>query len=144
MNSLVDIIRNATEENGKELEKKLLNINSVKEIIEENNGFNFNIELVFNFNTKLLEAKYEIQNITNEISVYFSVDYDAFVRESIDISTSLIQYANAYFNNKDLKFNAGDFEGDNYVDIKTYIKSLFEEDEKLQFSIIDENLEKEI
>lgn len=144
MNSLVDIIRNATEENKKELEKKLLNINSVKEIIEENNSFNFNIELVFNFNTKLLEAKYEIQNVTNEISVYFSVDYDAFVRESIDISTSLIQYANAYFNDKDLKFNAGDFEGDNYVDIKTYIKSLFEEDEKLQFSIIDENLEEEI
>ena len=144
MNGLIDIIRNATEENEKELKKILFGLNSVKEIVEKDNEFNFNIKLVFNFNTKLLEAKYEIQNTTNEISVYFSVDYDAFIRESIDISTSLIQYANAYFNNKDLKFNTGDFEGDNYVDIKTYIKSLFEEDEKLQFSIIDENLEEEI
>ena len=126
------------------MKKVLLGLNSVKEIIEKNNEFNFDIKMEFNFNTKLLEVKYEIENATNEISAYFSADYSAFARESLDISTSLITYANAYFNNENLKFNAGDFEGDNYVDIKSYIKSLFEEDEKLQFSIIDENLEEEI
>ena len=144
MNDLVTIIRNSTEENEKELKKSLLGLNSIKEIIEKNNEFNFDIKMEFNFNTKLLEVTYEIKNATSEISVYFKVDYTAFARESLDISTSLIKYGNAYFNNEDLKFNAGDFEGDNYVGIKAYIESLFEEDEELQFSIVDENLEEEI
>lgn len=142
MKSINTIIRNGIKENEKEIKEILLDINAVKELM--NQGLSFEIKLAFNFNTNLLEVKYEFKKNDNEMSVYFTMNNDVFTSEYLEISINLMEYAFGYFNNEEIKFNIGDFDGDNYVTIKDYLKSLIEENEELHLMIVDEQLDEEL
>lgn len=144
MKAIKTIIKECMEENRNELINDLMNLKSTKKIIEENKDFTFDINISYNYFTNLLELEYTFKRNKQKISVRFQMSEIKFNFNCISISTSLIEYAIDYFNDTESKVNVGNYDGDNYVEIKEYINSFYDKDEKSNLLILDHTIEEEI
>ncbi len=126
MKAINTMIKECLKQNEKELTNDLLNLKSVKKLIEENKKFNFNISIFYNNKTNLLELTYIFKKDNQQFSVRFQMSELIFNLKCIEISANLIEYAINYFNNTNFKINIGNYDSDNYVEIKEYINSFYD------------------
>lgn len=144
MKAIKTAIKECLEENRNELINDLMNLKSTKKIIEENKDFTFDMSISNIDKTSLLELEYVFKRNEQKISARFQMLELKFNWNCIDISTNLIEYAISYFNNTEFKTNIGNYDGDNYVGIKEYINSFYDDGEKSNLLMLDYAIEEEI
>ena len=106
--------------------------------------FDFDIKIGYSKDDDLLELYYTVTNGEHEITIQFLMNELTFNFKCYEITSTLLQYAESYFTNKEFKVNIGDFDGDNYVEIVEYMKSFYDEDAKINLFIYDETLDVDI
>lgn len=144
MEAINKIIKNGLNQNAKELKSEILQLNFYKEILNNNKNFDFDIKIGYSKGDNLLELYYTIKNGEHEITIQFLMNELTFNFKCYEITSNLLRYAINYFNNNDFKINIGGFDGDNYVGIAEYIKSFYEEGDKINLFIYDETLDVDI
>lgn len=139
MDAIRTIVNRGLAQNAKEEYETTLELNSFKELLKNNKNFKFELEEIWD-KDDIIIATYTFYDDDHKLEVVLDIREITLNLNLTRITTSLIEFAIHYFenNNEEIKFNDGDYDGDNYVNIKEYIENTFtdEEKEKVEFTDI--------